>query len=87
MTEGKKEVKRRQVSPFHIEIEKRGKGAVMVVTGIIGVSDFSDSDVCLVSHGGRFRIKGSKLSLLTFENRTVEVSGKIEGVELLYGKN
>ena len=81
--------KRKPKAPpkFHLELERRGGACAALVDGVVGVCEFSESTVLLTCHGGRARINGDGLEILTFENRTVEVIGKISGVELSYGKN
>lgn len=81
--------KRSSSSPpkFHLELERRGGACAVAIDGVVGVCEFSEVSVLLVCHGGRVRINGEKLAILTFENRTVEVIGKVLGVELSYGKN
>ena len=72
---------------FFAEIERRGRGSAVTVSGIVAVSELSSEAVGLVCRGGRMRVVGEGLRLLTFENRTAEVRGKILGVSLIYGKN
>lgn len=75
-----------KLASFNIEIKKGKLGGVMVVTGIIGVAEFSEERVVLISHGGRLTVLGEGLGISTLENRTVEVFGKIMQVEMGYGK-
>ncbi len=68
------------------EIRKTARGAAMTVSGVISLTDVSDSRISLALHSGRISVVGSALLISVFESRTVEISGRIEGVELLYGK-
>ena len=74
-------------SPLVIEIKKSSSGAVLSAVGVVSVTELSRESVSLASHSGRLSIKGAELVLSVFENKTVEVSGRIEGVEMLYAKH
>ena len=74
------------VNPFHMEVERATSGIQILVSGIIGVKDFSAESVELLSHSGRVFIYGTRLSMLVYENGTVEVSGRIDSVRFGYGK-
>ena len=75
------------INKFHLEAERTGTGIEILVSGIIGVKDFCDESVELLSHSGRVFIYGRRLSILVFENGTVQVSGRVESVRFGYGKN
>ena len=68
------------------EIRKTARGAVMTVSGVVSLTEVSDLRISLASHSGRISVVGSSLLISVFEGRTVEICGKIEGVELLYAK-
>ena len=72
---------------FHLEADRSTKGLSVILSGIIGISDFSDSSIYLLSHGGRIIVNGKKLFICVYENSTVEIVGKVEGVIFKYGKN
>lgn len=74
-------------SSFRLEAERQGNNLKMYISGIIGISDYTEEEIMLVSHGGRLNIKGKNIRLTVFESNTVEIIGKITGVEFLYGKN
>ena len=74
------------VSPFHMEARRSGTGMQILVSGIIGAKDFSAESLELLSHSGRIFIYGSRLSMMVYENGTVEVTGKIDSVRFGYGK-
>ena len=86
-TSPEKNKKAYAVPPFHMELEKRGKGAVILVTGIVSVDTLTKEEALLVTHSGRLLVVGEGLLIVTFEDRTVELSGRIEEVKLLYGRN
>lgn len=72
----------RRPAPYHIEIMKSGKRVTAVVSGVMAVSDFSPAQVALVSHGGKIKFSGEGLSLSVFENKTVEITGRVENISL-----
>ena len=67
--------------------ELRGgvKSAVLAVYGVIAVTELDTESVTLTTHSGRLRICGKDLSLNTFENRSVELCGRVLCVELING--
>ena len=72
---------------LEIEIKKSSRGAGMAVFGVIGISELSPSEIVLLSHRGRTTVRGSSLSLVIYDSGIAEVEGRIEGVELGYGKH
>lgn len=74
-------------SSFHMEADRTGRGMSLILCGIIGISDFSDSFIYLLSHGGRITVTGRGLFISVYENGTVEIVGRVEGISFKYGKN
>ena len=72
---------------FHMEASRCASGMSMLLSGIIGVADFSQESILLLSHGGRIVIEGKGLSVCVFEHSSVEIVGKIEEIKFKYGKN
>ncbi|MBO7196305.1 MAG: YabP/YqfC family sporulation protein [Clostridia bacterium] len=75
------------LSSFHIEADRAGGGMSLIISGVIGISDFSDQFIHLLSHGGRIKITGKALFIRVYENNRVEIVGRIEGIVFSYGKN
>ena len=75
------------LSSFHLEANRSPHGMSIILSGIIGVSDFSDSEIILLSHGGRICVKGKRLFISVYENYTVEIVGRVEEIVFYYGKN
>ena len=69
-----------------IEFRKTKMGAVAVVSGVLSVSELTDSSLLLATHSGRVRFVGEGISMSVFSGRTVEILGKITSVEFSYGK-
>lgn len=74
-------------APLAIEIRKGNKGAACAISGVINITELSPESVTVLSHSGRVGVRGSELRLTVFSGRTVEISGKIVGVELGYGRD
>ncbi len=72
-----------------VEIKKSRLGAVMLVSGVMSISELSDEFVCALSHSGRIFIFGERLTASVLEDRTLAVYGRISGIEMSYagGKN
>ena len=75
-----------EVRRFYLEAKKTERGMTIMLGGIIGVSDFSDEKIILLSHGGRICVTGSKLFINVYEQNNVEIAGKVEAVSFKYGK-
>ncbi len=75
------------LSSFHIEADRCSEGMRFFISGIIGIGEYSDESLELLSHGGRVKIFGSRLKICIFENKTVEIRGKISEVVFTYGKS
>lgn len=75
------------LSSFHLEADRSREGLAIILSGIIGISDFSDSFIHLKSHGGRVSVVGKKLFIRVYENCSVQIVGKVEEIVFQYGKN
>lgn len=88
MTDTNKGEKR--VSPptsFRLEAVRNKRGMSLMLSGIVGVSEFNDESVHLKSHGCRISVKGKRLCITVFDNSSIEITGKVEGIDFGYGKN
>ena len=68
---------------FYFELSKRGKISSAVIGGVIGILDFSDKNVFLATHSGRINISGERLNVAIFENKTIQITGKIAEIRLV----
>ena len=75
------------LSAFHLEADRSCQGLSVVLSGIIGISDFSDSFIDLKGHGGRVSVHGKKLFISLYENGSVEIVGRVEEIVFKYGRN
>nr|MBE6545501.1 hypothetical protein [Oscillospiraceae bacterium] len=75
------------LTPFHLEANRSTRGLSLFLSGIIGISDFSDDYIRLMSHGGRILVNGKRLFINVYENNSVEIVGRVEEIVFSYGKN
>ena len=69
---------------FHLEADKIARGVSVSVAGVISVLDFTDEVAVLRVREGRVKISGSALEITVYESKTVEIKGRVSGVELLW---
>ena len=81
-----KRLERRLDSKFRLEAQRSRGGMSLVFSGIIGVEGFTKEHVRMKSHGAVVELRGKKLEITVFENNDVEVWGKVEGIDFIYGK-
>lgn len=74
-------------SLFHVEIDKSTSGVRLVASGVKRISELSESVVCLKCGHSGLRVLGSGLSLSLYEDKSVEISGKLEVIEFADSKN
>lgn len=76
-----KNIKKAQ-TPFYFELSRSGKMSDIVIGGVIGVLEFSDEIAVISTCCGRINISGEKLNVVIFENKTVQIQGKIKEIGL-----
>ena len=76
-----------QISSLRIEGERCYRGMRFRFSGIIGVKEFSDESIEIMNHGGRILLTGKRLAITILENSQVEISGRVEEIGFVYGKN
>jgi len=74
------------LSLFRLEGERSASGMSIIFGGVVGVNRLSDESVEMKSHGARVHLSGRRLRVTLYENRSVEISGRIESIEFIYGK-
>ena len=67
---------------FYLSCERSLGGLSLLV----GVSELDDGRTELLSHSGRVIVSGRGLKLTVFENKIIEIKGRIEGINFAYGK-
>ena len=75
------------LSAFHIEADRSPSGLTVRVGGIIAITDYSEERVSLKGHSGRLTVLGERLRMTVYEDKTVEILGRVEAMEMKYGKN
>lgn len=73
-------------SSLELEVRKSRAGAVMLISGVIGVGELSDREIMVLSHSGRLIIRGERLAISTLERRSLEIYGRVTEVVFGYGK-
>ena len=68
--------------PFHVEIDRIREGVSVLVTGVRGIRELTESTALLRLKGGFLRISGRDISATVYENKTVEVIGGVCGIEI-----
>lgn len=74
-------------SDFHAEIDKSGDGFRVLVSGVRRVTELSEKSLSLKCPHHSLKIKGDTLSLSLYEDKSVEISGKLEVIEFANTKN
>lgn len=74
------------MSDFHIEIDKLGVRISLLLSGASAIRDFSDESALFRVRGFFVKVNGRGLNITVYENKTVELVGRIEGVEFIYDK-
>ena len=68
---------------FHIEVDRVGNGLSASIMGVVSIIDFSETVAILKMRRGKIKVSGSELSVAVYENKTVEILGRICAVEFL----
>lgn len=71
---------------FGLEASRTIGGISITLSGVIGISDYSESEITLKSHGGKIILRGRRLMLSIYEDKTAEILGRIEEICFNYGK-
>ena len=66
---------------YHIEADKTSGGISVCVSGVLSIPELNDKNVQLKVRRGKITIKGEELSVSIYENKIVEISGKVGGIE------
>ena len=75
------------MSSVSFELKKNAREAVAIIGGIVSINGYNREELELLSHSGRIRISGERLTLSVLEGRTLEVRGRVKEVTFSYGKN
>ena len=72
---------------FHVEIDKCALGLRATASGVKRISELSETSISLKTKGYTLVVGGKRLSLSIYENKTVEISGKIEVMKFENSQN
>ena len=68
---------------FHMEADRLADGVSVSIMGVLSIVDFNESSAIMKMRRGKIKVTGSSLSVAVYENRTVEICGKVGAVEFL----
>ena len=74
-------------SPLYITAGKSRSEMTVALAGILSVTELSPERIVLSTPCGGVSIVGKGLRLVIFENKTVEISGRVEEVHFGYGRS
>ncbi len=75
------------ISPiFHMEADGGGGILSLLISGTVGIAEFSSEEVKLITKNESIRIVGENIKLTVFERNTVEISGRIFNINFLAKK-
>ena len=72
---------------FHAEMEGRGRGMSFLLCGVRCIEEYNEEMLTIKIPGGRMHFKGTEIFLSVFENKTVEVCGRLLEVRFSYDRN
>lgn len=80
-----KEIGKREKLPvlFHLELDRLVSDMSVSLMGVLSIIDLCDSSVILKMRRGKVRVRGEELSVSVYENKTVEIIGKVFSVEFV----
>lgn len=70
-------------SGFHIEADKILSTTSVSVNNVFSIVDFREDAAILKMRKGKIKISGEELSISVYENKIVEISGKVRDIEFL----
>lgn len=68
---------------FHMEADRLPSGISVSIMGVLSIIDFNEGAAIMKMRRGKIKVTGSELSVAVYENRTVEICGKVGAVEFL----
>lgn len=70
-------------SPFHIEIDSALSGISVSVCGVAAILSFTENEVLLKLKKGKLKLTGNKFDIAVYENKTVEIVGRIGEIAII----
>ena len=81
--EKKEQIRKTDPIVFHLEADRVLSGISVSISSVMSVMDFTKESVLLKLRRGKLRISGTALTISVYENRIVEISGKVERIEFV----
>ncbi len=80
-----KGIKNENYSPLgvHIEIDKVSSGMLVRIENVRSITDICREEIIVKTKGGRVKISGSGLEVSVYENRILDILGKVYKVEFI----
>ena len=85
--ENKEENAKKGAPRFRMEMDSSQFGMSMLVCGVRRIEEYTEERIALKIIGGGMILSGVALRLCVFENKTVEVRGKVQEVRFSYDRN
>ena len=74
-------------SPLYITAGKSRSEMTIAFSGILSVTELGDEGITLNTASGTVSLKGKGLRLAIFENKMLEITGRVEEVHFGYGRS
>ncbi len=68
---------------YHIEMDRVLNRQLLSVSRVTSIIDFSETLIKLKMRRGSLHISGEKLEINVYENRLVDITGKVDKIEFL----
>lgn len=78
---------RAPASDFSLEAWGTGKRQSVLLEGVVGIKNFAKNEIELKGKKCDFFIKGAEMSIIIYENRAIEIKGRIYSFELVGGED
>ena len=78
---------RARILPFHIEMDACPEGVSLFAADVVKINESSECSVNLALRGMVLIISGEVLCMTVYENKAVEIVGRVRRVEYEYTKD
>jgi hypothetical protein len=75
------------ISSPYFEARPRPYGMQIVIVGAVGISEVDEGGVLVKCHGVKLRISGKRIKINVLEHNTLEVVGRVEGINIINASN
>jgi hypothetical protein len=74
------------VPRFCLEATREGRNIAANILGVVCITEYNNEQILLKTHGGKIRLVGEDLFLKVYEDKTVEIRGKVKEIGFDYAK-